>query len=110
VTPGTGDSGTDLLVSECRLCHHRFLPHPGRCTRCGSTDLGPHRLPPVATVLAATELLAPSAGWPAPHRLALAELDGNVRLLGIVRGELPIRGKRMRVERDGESYFLRPGE
>ena len=61
-------------------------------------------------MLAATELLAPAVGWPAPHRLALAELDAGVRVLGVVDGPLPSRGARVRVVRDEKVYRLVPAE
>ncbi|MCI4350836.1 MAG: hypothetical protein L3K15_04925 [Thermoplasmata archaeon] len=96
----------ELRVSECTHCHARFLPRPGPCARCGGRVLVPGRTPAVATVRAATELTVPAAGWPTPHRIALAETDDRVRVLGIVRGALPAPGQRVRVERDQDTYYL----
>jgi len=75
----------NLAIARCEHCHGRFLPHPGPCPRCGSTDLVPGVIPPTAVVLAATELLAPAAGWATPHRLTIAEGAESVRILAIGR-------------------------
>ncbi|MCI4344492.1 MAG: hypothetical protein L3J87_02570 [Thermoplasmata archaeon] len=56
--------------------------------------------------MAATELLAPATGWPAPHRLALVEIDAGVRVLGVVDGDLPTLGTRVRVVRDQDVYHI----
>jgi hypothetical protein len=56
--------------------------------------------------VAAVELSAPAAPWPAPHRLALVELEESVRLLALCPGPLPARGDRVRVTRDGGRYLL----
>jgi len=56
----------------------------------------------VAVVLAATELTAPAAGFATPHRIALASLSDDVRVLGLVEGPLPPVGSQVIVElRDG---------
>lgn len=57
-------------------------------------------------MLAATELTAPSSGWSAPHRLALVEVAGGIRLLCVVRGTLPAVGDERTVSRDGETYRI----
>jgi uncharacterized OB-fold protein len=97
---------TGLLVEGCRSCHSRFLPRPGRCPRCGSDAVGPQRIPARGTVLAATELSVPPAGFEAPHRLALLEAAEGVRILAVVRGPLPEIGRIVGVLRDGEQYIV----
>ena len=97
----------DLLISRCESCHARFLPRPGSCPKCGSTSLRAQSVPPVGTVLAAVELETPSAGWTAPHRIALVELEESVRLLALVPGRLPAIGERVGVERDEDRYVVR---
>ena len=99
---------SDLEVLECHECHGRFLPRPGACPRCGSRDVRPGTIPPSAVVLAATELLAPAAGWSAPHRLAIAEATQQVRVLGVVRGPLPAPGDVVVVRRVGDLYEISP--
>jgi len=93
-----------LAIVRCEHCHGRFLPHPGPCPRCGSTDLVPEVVPATAVVLAATELLAPSTGWTSPHRLAIVEAAESVRVLAIVRGPLPATGAVVEVTRKGDQY------
>jgi uncharacterized OB-fold protein len=95
-----------LLVEGCRSCHSRFLPRPGRCPRCGSDAVGPQRIAPRGTVLAATELSVPPAGVEAPLRLALLEAAEGVRILAVVRGPLPEIGRTVEVLRDGEQYVV----
>lgn len=95
-----------LLVSGCRSCHSRFLPRPGRCPRCGSEEVGPQRIPARGTVLSATELSVPPAGFESPHRLALLEAAEGVRILAVVRGPLPEPGATVGVVRDGEQYVV----
>jgi uncharacterized OB-fold protein len=94
----------DLLVSRCPSCTLRYLPRPGPCPKCGSSAAEPFAIPPRGTVLAATELLSPAAGWPSPHRLALVELAQGVRVLTIAEGALPAVGADVVVQRDGETY------
>jgi uncharacterized OB-fold protein len=99
----------DLVVARCLSCHGRSLPRPGPCPRCGATDLQPEPIPPEGEVLAATELLAPSAGWPAPHRLALIVLAEEVRILAVVEGPLPAIGGRVRVRAAGDHFVAESG-
>jgi uncharacterized OB-fold protein len=66
----------------------------------------PVEIPPLGTVLAATELMNPASGWSSPHRLALVELTESVRLLGIVDGPLPVIGDTVGVRREGMLYRL----
>jgi uncharacterized OB-fold protein len=100
--PGT------ILVSRCESCHGRFLPREGPCPRCGSRSISPLGLPAFGVVVAAVELAAPAAPWPAPHRLALVELEESVRVLALVGGPLPHRGDRVGVVRDGGRYLVAP--
>jgi uncharacterized OB-fold protein len=93
-----------LRIVRCGHCHGRFLPRTGPCPRCGSTELTDAEIPGRAAVLAATELLAPAAGWDAPHRLAIVEASESVRILAIVRGPLPTVGAVVAVRRSGELY------
>ncbi|HKV90752.1 MAG TPA: zinc ribbon domain-containing protein [Thermoplasmata archaeon] len=96
----------DLLVQRCAHCQGRFLPRPGACPRCGSRELVEDGIPAAGVVLAATELLAPAAGWPAPHRIAIVEAAEQVRVLGVVRGAVPAPGDRLTIRRSGEIYEL----
>ncbi|MHB8352399.1 MAG: Zn-ribbon domain-containing OB-fold protein, partial [Thermoplasmata archaeon] len=83
-------SGSDALrVLRCVSCHSQFLPRPGRCPKCGSSSIEAEDIAPVGRVLAATELTTPSLGWPAPHRIALVELAGGVRLLAVAPHHRP---------------------
>lgn len=94
----------DLELSRCGSCQARFLPTDGPCPKCGSSEKSSYRAPPIGKVLAATELLHPSAGWESPHRLALVEMSESVRLLAIVDGPLPSAGAVVMVHQDGEVY------
>jgi uncharacterized OB-fold protein len=96
-----------LLVSRCESCTLRYLPRAGPCPRCGSLQLAPFSVPPIGRVLAATELMSPSAGWTPPHRLALLELAQSVRVLVIVEGDLPTIGSTLEVSKDGDAYRAR---
>ena len=102
----TGDAS--LAIVRCEHCHGRFLPHPGPCPRCGSTELLAGEIPANAVVLAATELQAPAAGWPAPHRLAIVEGAESVRILAVVPGPLPSLGSVVVVQRSGDLYVVAP--
>ncbi len=95
----------ELLVSRCGSCTVRYLPRAGPCPHCGASNPVPYPIPSEGVVLAATELLSPSQGWTAPHRLALVELAESVRVLAVVRGPLPEAGGRVAVTRDGEIYL-----
>ena len=101
------DPPPELLISHCRHCHGRFLPRSGPCPRCGSTEVVGQPVPPTATVLAATELLAPAAGWSAPHRLALVQAPEEVRILARVDGPLPKIGAEVTVARERDGYVVR---
>ncbi len=93
-----------LELFRCGSCQVSYLPTDGPCPHCGATARERHTVPALGTVLAATELLSPATGWPSPHRLALVELPGSVRLLAIVEGELPSVGAVVSVRRDGAIY------
>ncbi|MCI4341929.1 MAG: hypothetical protein L3K11_06135 [Thermoplasmata archaeon] len=95
-----------LLVAGCRSCHSRYLPRPGRCPRCGSDEVGPQRISNQASVLAATEVSTPPAGFAPPHRLALLEAADGVRILALVHGALPEPGDSVAVVRDGAQYVV----
>ncbi|HXQ93637.1 MAG TPA: hypothetical protein VN864_00485 [Thermoplasmata archaeon] len=97
-------SAATIAIVRCEHCHGRFLPPGGPCPRCGSSELVSGTIPAKATVLAATELLAPAAGWPNPHRLAIVEGAESVRILAIVPGELPAPGAVVGVARVGDRY------
>ena len=94
-------------TSRCVSCQLRYLPNDGPCPRCGSVERLPHPVPALGTVLVATELMYPSAGWPSPHRVALVELPESVRLLALVEGPLPTRGDLVAVRKDGVVYRVR---
>ncbi len=97
-------SAPQLLVSRCPSCTLRYLPRAGPCPKCGSMEAQPLAIPPQGTVLAATELESPAAGWPPPHRIALVELAQAVRLLALVDGSLPPLGTVVTVRRDADTY------
>ena len=62
----------------------------------------------MAIVVASIELAAPAAPWPAPHRLALVELEESIRILAHVPGGPLERGDAVSVTRDGDRYVVRP--
>ena len=93
-----------LLLARCSSCHAGFVPRPGPCPRCGSSELQPLGVPPHGFVLASTELLRPPEGWSAPHRLALVELNEGIRLLALVDGRLPVPGEPVAVVRVGDVF------
>ncbi|MCI4362581.1 MAG: hypothetical protein L3J77_05265 [Thermoplasmata archaeon] len=93
-----------LVIVRCGHCQGRFLPHPGLCPRCGSSELTRTEIRPEAAVLAATEVLSPSTGWTSPHRLAIVEGAESVRILAIVRGPLPAVGAVVTVRLVGGLY------
>jgi uncharacterized OB-fold protein len=96
------DPAEGLIVSRCESCHGRFVPREGSCPFCGSSEITPQTIPPRGFVLASTELLAPAAGWNAPHRLALVAAAEDVRILALVDGPLPEPGSIVGLEhRDG---------
>jgi uncharacterized OB-fold protein len=97
-------SDVPIELRRCETCRARFLPTDGPCPRCGSTDVQGYPSPPLANVLASTELLSPPPGWSAPHRLALVELPESVRLLAIVDGPLPAPGTVVSVRLEGAVY------
>lgn len=99
----------DLVIARCESCHGRFLPRPGPCPRCGSTSVIPQPIPPTGEILAATELMVPATGWPAPHRIALVGLSEEVRVLAEVDGPLPEIGSFVTVEPSGDRYRVRTG-
>ncbi|HEV2230816.1 MAG TPA: hypothetical protein VGS18_01340 [Thermoplasmata archaeon] len=99
----------DLVIARCESCHGRFLPRPGPCPRCGSTSVIPQPIPPTGEILAATELMVPATGWPAPHRIALVGLSEEVRVLAEVDGPLPEIGSFVTVEPLGDRYRVRTG-
>ena len=95
-----------LQMSRCASCHAGYLPRPGACPRCGSTDVGNIGLPARGTVLAATELSAPATGWTAPHRLAFVEIVEGIRVLVVVSGALPAAGDEVTIAFDGSVYRI----
>ncbi len=96
-----------IELARCGSCEARFLPTDGPCPRCGSPDCRGYSAPALGTVLAATELVHPAAGWESPHLLAFVELADGVRVLTIVDGSLPPLGAAVTVRRDGEIYRAR---
>lgn len=96
-----------IELARCGACRAQFLPTDGPCPRCGSTDAHLYTASARGTVLAATELVHPAAGWESPHLLAFVELPGPVRLLAIVDGELPALGATVAIRREGELYRAR---
>jgi uncharacterized OB-fold protein len=98
-----------IRIVRCEHCHGRFLPGPTACPRCGSRELVAGEVPARASVLAATELHAPAAGWPTPHRLAIVEAAEQVRILAVVPGPLPVVGDVVEVRQKGELYEIGAG-
>lgn len=88
----SGSSPT-VELARCGTCHLRFVPADGVCPRCASAEVTTFRVPALATVLAATSIVYPSAGWPSPHRVALVELAEAVRLVAIADEPLPAAGE-----------------
>ncbi len=86
------DEARTIELARCTTCHHRFVPADGVCPRCASPSVEPYAVPALGTVLAATEVAYPSAGWPSPHRLVLVELPESVRLLATAGDPLPAPG------------------
>jgi uncharacterized OB-fold protein len=93
-----------LTLRKCLVCHVRFVPLDGPCPKCAATETEPYAAPPVGTVLASTALEVPPAGWPAPHPLALVEVEDGVRLLVISELPLPAPGTRVEIRFDGTVY------
>jgi len=75
------DPPEGLAALACDSCPAVYLPRPGPCPVCGGVSRTPRRVSGKATVLAATEISAPAEGWAAPHRIALVELAGGIRVL-----------------------------
>jgi hypothetical protein len=97
-----------LVLGKCSTCHARFVPIDGPCPRCGSPATEPYPSPGIGKILAATSLEVPPPGWPAPHRLALVEVEDGVRLLVVPDAPLPEVGSLARVVADGPIYRARP--
>ncbi len=93
-----------LPMSRCASCHVGFLPRAGPCPRCGARAIVPFDVPASGVVVAATELSAVAAGWTSPHRLALVELEESIRVLAVVRGELPPIGSTVELTVDRSAY------
>ena len=96
-----------LDVLSCDHCHARFLPRPGACPRCGSSDIHVQEIPAISKVLAATELAVPRPGWPPAHRIALVEAVEGLRIIAEVRGPLPRSGDLLETLHEGERYVVR---
>jgi uncharacterized OB-fold protein len=103
----TTETGSTLELARCETCLARFLPTEGPCPRCGSPKTVIFPVPEVGLVLAATELLVPPPGVPAPHGLAFVEVAEGVRLLASVDGPLPGLGVVVAVKREGDVYLAR---
>ena len=97
-----------LELTECSSCQLRYVPSDSPCPHCGSRERVAYSVPALGKVLVATELVNPSEGWTAPHRLALVEMSDSVRLLAIVDGVLPAPGAVVSVRKDGEVYRAHP--
>ena len=93
-----------IEVTRCDTCQLRYLPNDGPCPKCGGKVTAVEPVPGIGTILVATELVYPAAGWTAPHRLALVEVAEGVRLLAIIEGRLPVTGESVKVRRDGDVY------
>jgi len=98
---------TALELSRCHACHAQFLPTDGPCPKCGSTDCVLYTTSAVGKVLVSTEIHYPPSGWHAPHRLAMVEVAGGVRVLVIIDGALPGAGALVEVRHDGAVYRAR---
>ncbi len=103
------DSPEGLAALACDSCPTVYLPRPGPCPVCGGTTHHPQPVAPEGTVLAATELSAPAEGWSAPHRIALVELAGGIRVLvEWTTDRRPEPGAEVRVEFADGRYRARP--
>ncbi len=96
-----------LMLHRCGGCGLLYLPTSGPCPRCASHREIPVEVPATGTVVASTEVASPAEGWPAPHRLALLEVEESVRILAIVEGPLPVTGAKVEVRREGDAYRAR---
>jgi hypothetical protein len=67
----------------------------------------PVRISPNGQVLASTEVMVPPSGWTSPHRLALVAAAEDIRVLALVRGDLPKAGEVVAVEHEGDHYVVR---
>lgn len=101
----SADGPTSIELALCATCHHRFVPADGVCPRCASADVSRYRVDARATVLASTELVYPSSGWPTPHRLVLVEVAESVRLLAVADAPLPRPGEVVRLLRGDGPYY-----
>lgn len=98
-------SAKPLELARCTSCGALYVPGESRCPRCAGSDAERASSEPLARVLAAVELLAPSAGWSAPHPLLLVELENGVRLLATTgEARRPVEGSVVVLTRDGEIY------
>ncbi len=100
-------SAETLELYRCDNCQWRYAPTDSPCPHCGAPKRTPFEASALGRVAAATELVNPSEGWPAPHRLALVELSESVRLLAIMDERLPAVGSVVSVRKDGEIYRAR---
>ena len=100
------NAGT-IDIARCAACLARFLPADGPCPRCGAVGVVTFPVPGLGKVLAATELLVPPPGVPAPHRLMIVEIAEGVRLLASTDEPLPTRGTLVSVRKDGDIYRAR---
>ncbi|MHB1435579.1 MAG: PhlB family protein [Thermoplasmata archaeon] len=98
-----------LAAFACASCPTVYLPRPGACPVCGETAHSLRTISADAVVLAATELSTPAEGWTAPHRIALVELTGGIRVLvEWTSNRLPAPGTPARVESEAGRYRARP--
>ncbi len=74
-----------LMVSECRLCRHRWYFRRGFCPRCGSEDLRRFCSGGTGSVVAVSAVRRAPRTGPAgqvPFAIALVDLDEGIRVLG----------------------------
>ena len=103
MTPGP------IEVRRCPACAIVLDPSAPRCPACGGPLVAEPRSGR-ATVRAATELLVPPEGFPAPHRLLWVELEGGGTFVALAPEGLPRVGEGGHLTVDAQGRWLfRPG-
>lgn len=85
-----------ISLLSCANCTLLLPPPLPNCPNCGGSLEKVDRSGE-GSVLAATELLAPAAGWESPHHLVWASLEGGGTVLATAGAPLPLPGDQGRV-------------
>jgi len=91
VTTGTGERNSNdemrLEGERCAACGAVYFPSPPlACRSCGKDRFEALRLLPTGTVLAATQVAAPPAGFAGPYGFALIQLDDGPTVFAPLEG------------------------